>query len=83
MLVLLGQGYFLLCFNKVFFRIIVKVNQSIHGGKETVSSSISFLCGYLVKQIQVVGLVIPILWITNEIMSRGPQVADMECREAT
>jgi hypothetical protein len=28
-------------------------------------------------------LVIPILWITKEIMSRGPQVADMECRETT
>jgi hypothetical protein len=27
--------------------------------------------------------VIPILWITKEIMSRGPQVADMECRETT
>ena len=25
------------------------------------------------------GPVIPILWITKEIMSRGPQVADMEC----
>jgi hypothetical protein len=23
--------------------------------------------------------VIPILWITKEMMSRGPQVADMEC----
>jgi hypothetical protein len=30
-----------------------------------------------------VDLVIPILWITKEIMSRGPQVADMECRETT
>jgi hypothetical protein len=29
------------------------------------------------------GLVIPILWITKEMMSRGPQVADMECRETT
>jgi hypothetical protein len=28
-------------------------------------------------------VVIPILWITKEIMSRGPQVADMECRETT
>jgi hypothetical protein len=28
-------------------------------------------------------IVIPILWITKEIMSRGPQVADMECRETT
>jgi hypothetical protein len=28
-------------------------------------------------------LVIPILWITKEIMSQGPQVADMECRETT
>jgi hypothetical protein len=27
--------------------------------------------------------VIPILWITKEMMSRGPQVADMECRETT
>jgi hypothetical protein len=27
--------------------------------------------------------VIPILWITKDITSRGPQVADMECREAT
>jgi hypothetical protein len=26
-----------------------------------------------------VSFVIPILWITKEIMSRGPQVADMEC----
>jgi hypothetical protein len=26
---------------------------------------------------------IPISWITEEITSRGPQVADMECREAT
>jgi hypothetical protein len=30
-----------------------------------------------------VGPVIPILWITKEIMSRGPQVACMECRETT
>jgi hypothetical protein len=27
------------------------------------------------------GFVILILWITNEIMSRGLHVADMECRE--
>jgi hypothetical protein len=27
--------------------------------------------------------VIPILWITKEIMSQGPHVADMECRETT
>jgi hypothetical protein len=27
--------------------------------------------------------VIPILWITKEITSQGPQVADMECRETT
>jgi hypothetical protein len=27
--------------------------------------------------------VIPILWITKDIMSPGPQVADMECRETT
>jgi hypothetical protein len=27
--------------------------------------------------------VIPILWITKDIMSRGPQVANMECRETT
>jgi hypothetical protein len=27
--------------------------------------------------------VIPILWIVKEIMSQGPQVADMECRETT
>jgi hypothetical protein len=26
----------------------------------------------------VMGIVIPILWITKEIMSRGPQGADME-----
>ena len=26
-------------------------------------------------------IVIPILWITKEIMSRGPQVVDMECKE--
>jgi hypothetical protein len=30
-----------------------------------------------------IGHVIPILWITKEIMSRGPKVADMECRETT
>ena len=33
--------------------------------------------------VKAVGLVIPILWITKEIVSRGPQVADMECRETT
>jgi hypothetical protein len=27
--------------------------------------------------------IIPILWITKEMMSQGPQVADMECRETT
>jgi hypothetical protein len=27
--------------------------------------------------------VIPIFWITKEIMSRGPQVADMLCQETT
>jgi hypothetical protein len=27
--------------------------------------------------------VIPILWITKDIMSQGPQVVDMECRETT
>jgi len=27
--------------------------------------------------------VIPILWVTKEIMSRGPQAADMESRETT
>jgi hypothetical protein len=32
---------------------------------------------------QQVGSVIPILWIAKEIMSRGPQVVDMECREIT
>jgi hypothetical protein len=26
---------------------------------------------------------IPILWIIGEIMSQGPQVADMECQETT
>jgi hypothetical protein len=30
-----------------------------------------------------IGIVIPILWITKEMMSRGPQVIDMECRETT
>jgi hypothetical protein len=25
------------------------------------------------------GPVIPILWITKEIVSQGPQIADMEC----
>jgi hypothetical protein len=29
------------------------------------------------------GKCFPILWITKEIMSRGPQVAGMECRETT
>jgi hypothetical protein len=28
-----------------------------------------------------VGPIIPILWITKDIMSRGPWVEDMECRE--
>jgi hypothetical protein len=37
----------------------------------------------LKKNIISVSSVIPILWITKEIMSRGPQVADMECRETT
>jgi hypothetical protein len=32
---------------------------------------------------KMLGLVIPILWITKEIISRGPQVANMECRETT
>jgi hypothetical protein len=27
----------------------------------------------------IVGGLIPILWITKEIMSRGPHVTDMEC----
>jgi hypothetical protein len=27
--------------------------------------------------------VVPVLWITKEIMSRGPQVVDMECQETT
>jgi len=30
-----------------------------------------------------ISLVIPILWINKEIMSRGPQVEDMECQETT
>jgi hypothetical protein len=29
------------------------------------------------------GTYYPILWITKEIMSQGPQVVDMECRETT
>jgi hypothetical protein len=29
------------------------------------------------------GPAIPILWITKEIMSQGPQVVGMECRETT
>jgi hypothetical protein len=32
---------------------------------------------------EIIGPVIPILWITKKMMSRGPQVADMECRETT
>jgi hypothetical protein len=36
-----------------------------------------------IRDFRHISLVIPILWITKEVTSRGPQVADMECRETT
>jgi hypothetical protein len=42
-----------------------------------------YLCISMSANVLVLINVIPILWITKEIMSRGPQVADMECRETT
>jgi hypothetical protein len=35
------------------------------------------------QEVVVGGLLSPFCGITKEMMSRGPQVADMECRETT
>jgi hypothetical protein len=74
-----SQTTYMYYFNLVFFAANLLLNF------ETITSESSFTCRFMmfILMTRLMPSVIPIFWITKEIMSRGPHVEYMECRDTT